>query len=107
MKDKVENWKMRLETQEELVSQSIKGTGDPESCRKKITFNFLKDTPNESKSDHQEEEAKTSDREQVKANASVPTLSTAKVADSAIKPTSRESSHQKLGPLVAFRVCSR
>ena len=26
VKDKVENWKMRLETQEELVSQSIKGT---------------------------------------------------------------------------------
>ena len=34
------------------------------------------------------DEAKTSDREQVKANASVPTLSTVKVADSAIKPTS-------------------
>jgi hypothetical protein len=26
VKDKVENWKMRLETQEELVSQIIKGT---------------------------------------------------------------------------------
>ena len=37
MKGKVEHWKMRLETQEELVSQSIKGTGDPESCRKKIS----------------------------------------------------------------------
>ena len=40
VKDKVENWKMRLETQEELVSQSIKGTGDPESCRKRNNTQF-------------------------------------------------------------------
>ena len=39
----------------------------------------MKDTPNASKSDHQEEEAKTSDKGQVRTNSSVP----AKVADSA------------------------
>ena len=45
-------------------------------------LNFMKDTPNASRSDHQDEEAKTSDREQLRADASVPALSTAKVADS-------------------------
>ena len=41
----------------------------------------MKDTPNTSRSDHQEEEAKTLDREH-RADASVPALSTTKVADS-------------------------
>ena len=42
----------------------------------------MKDTPNASKSDHHEDEAKTSGRGQVRTNGSVPALSTAKVADS-------------------------
>ena len=66
---------------------------------REITLNFLKDTPNASKSDHQVDEAKTSDREQVKANASVPILSTAKVADSAIKLTSENIVTTNLDPL--------
>ena len=44
-----------------------------------ILLNYMKDTPNASKSDDQGEEAKTPDKEQ---NASVSALSTAKVADS-------------------------
>ena len=57
------------------------------TCRKKTVLNILKDTPNASKSDPQEE-AKTSDGEQLRAIASVPALSTTKVADTTLKLTS-------------------
>ena len=46
----------------------------------------MKDTPNSSKSVHQEEVGKTSDREQVRADASAPASSTAKMADSTPVP---------------------
>ena len=80
--------------------------GNPEACRKKIILNILKDTPNASKSDHQEEEAKTSDREQVGANASVPA---AKVADSTIKVTSASTNSDPLKDksLFGFAVVKR
>ena len=42
LKDKVENWKMRLETHEELDSQIIKGTRNPPTVEKQRTQFSLK-----------------------------------------------------------------
>ena len=59
----------------------------------------MKDTPNASNSDHRGEEAKSSDREQVRENASVPALSISKVVDSTLKPTPENVVTTKLDPL--------
>ena len=45
------------------------------------------------------DEAKTSDREQVRENASVPALSISKVVDSTLKPTPENVVTTKLDPL--------
>ena len=44
LKDKVQNWKMGLETHEELDSQIIKGVWQSRSCCQKDILNFVKDT---------------------------------------------------------------